>query len=99
MRKTKQSIGGTSFHGQTIYATPAQLRTAMGEPYSEVNDGKDKVNMEWEMETDNGNVFSVYDWKEYRPLDEFERIEWHIGAKDASIARQAHDELKEALRN
>jgi hypothetical protein len=99
MRNTKQSIVGTSFHGQTIYATPGQLRKAMGEPYSEVNDGKDKVNMEWEMETENGDVFSVYDWKEGRPLAEFDRVEWHIGAKDARIARQAEDEIKEALRN
>jgi len=78
-------INGTSFYGQTISATVEELRKVLGEPSAEQNDGSDKVNFEWWMENDEGDPFTVYDWKEYRTISEYEIIEWHIGA---------HNELK-----
>jgi hypothetical protein len=97
MKNTNQSTNGTSFHGSTFTATVQDLRKILGEPDSETNDGDDKVNFEWEMETDDGEVFTVYDWKEYRRLEEDELIEWHIGGHSPSATAQAENEIAERL--
>lgn len=97
MRNTTQSPNGTSFHGDTFRASVADLRLICGEPYSEQNDGSDKVNFEWFMETESGEVFTIYDWKEYRPLRETENIEWHVGGHNGSTTSQAVNEIANAL--
>ena len=48
-------------------------------------------------ETDNGDVFTVYDWKEYTVLDEHEIIEFHIGGMNKAVTEQAKNEIYEAL--
>jgi hypothetical protein len=93
-KKTYQSADGTSFHGVVIRATVDQLISAFGDPSMEYNTGEDKVNFEWEMETDEGEVFTIYDWKEGRPL---QRVTWHIGAMSKSVSYDAEGELKKAL--
>jgi hypothetical protein len=97
MKKTTQSISGTSFHDTTIKASVQQLRQVLGEPCYEGNDGQDKTNFEWDMETNSGDVFSVYDWKEYRSISETEQIEWHIGGHSKSITEQAKREIRNAM--
>ena len=96
-KKTYQDIDGTSFHGVTIRATVDQLTEAFGEPYDN-NTGEDKVNFEWDMETNEGEVFTIYDWKEYRKLDLDEKVEWHIGAKSKSVSNDAEREILKALK-
>jgi len=49
------------------------------------------------METEAGDVFTVYDWKEYRSLNENEMIEWHIGGMNRAITEQAKREIREAI--
>jgi hypothetical protein len=93
MKTTTKSTNGTSFHDTTIRCSVNDLREILGEPINESNDGSDKVNFEWEMETDDGYAFTVYDWKEYRPLDEYEIIEWHIGGYNGRITEQAKKEI------
>lgn len=93
MKKTLQSPNGTSFHDTTIKCSVSTLIEILGEPYYSGNDGEDKVNFEWNMETDEGDIFTVYDWKEYRPLNENEMIEWHIGGKNRNITEQAAREI------
>ena len=61
------------------------------------NDGSDKTNFDWEMETNNGDVFTVYDWKEYRILKEDEIIQWHIGGMSKQITEQAKHEIELGL--
>jgi len=98
MKQTNKSVNGTSFHDDTIFATVADLRKVLGEPTYEQNDGQDKVNFEWVMETSwDGEVFTVYDWKEGRRLKEDEEIEWHIGAHTSATAQIGCEELEEAL--
>ena len=63
MKKTFKEIGGTSFHDTTINCSLSILRKVLGEPEYSGNDGEGKINFEWEMETDSGDVFTVYDWK------------------------------------
>ena len=96
-KKTYQSADGTSFHGVVIRATVDQLISAFGDPSMEYNTGEDKVNFEWEMETDEGEVFTIYDWKEGRPLRLDEYVVWHIGAKDKSTSNTAEDEILKKL--
>jgi hypothetical protein len=93
MLKTSKSSGGTSFHDTTVGTTVHTLRKLLGEPYYEGNDGEDKVNFEWIMETNDGDVFTVYDWKEYKVLDEHEMIEFHIGGHSKAVTEQAKNEI------
>ena len=97
MKKTNQSPVGTSYHDCTITATVNELKAILGEPVHSENDGEDKVNFEWNMETNEGDVFTVYDWKEYRKISEDEKINWHIGGKSGGITIQAQAELATAL--
>jgi len=97
MKNTRKDPSGTSFHNDTFQATVSELRQILGEPYSESNDGQDKVNFDWVMETEDGQVFTVYDWKEYRPLSEDEIIEWHIGGHSSLVTMKASREINAAL--
>ena len=96
-KKTYKSTDGTSFHGITIRATVEQLTKAFGDPTMDSNWGDDKVNFEWEMETEDGEVFTIYDWKEGRPLRLSERVNWHIGAMNKSVCNTAEDEILKKL--
>ena len=58
-KKTYQITDGTSFHGVTIRASVDQLTKAFGDPTIVDNTGDDKVNFEWDMETDEGEVFAI----------------------------------------
>ena len=97
MNHTTKETGGTSFHFTTIKATVQDLKQIMGKPYCECNTGKDKTNIEWVMETNDGHVFTVYDWKEYRVIDETEEIEWHIGGHNKEVTEQAKNEMMSHL--
>lgn len=96
MKATSKDTDGTSFHDTTITCSLSTLRKVLGEPCDELNTGEDKVNVEWMMETDNGDVFTVYDWKEGRPLSESEMIKWHIGGYNKTATEQAKSEIKKA---
>ena len=96
-KKTYKSTDNTSFYNVTIRASVDQLISAFGDPSMEYNTGEDKVNFEWEMETEDGVVFTIYDWKIYRPLKSDEMIEWHIGAKSRYESEMAKLEVLKAL--
>jgi hypothetical protein len=98
-KKTNQSTSGTSFQDVTIRASVQDLTRALGEPSYVDNSGEDKVNFEWELETRDGDVFTIYDWKEYRKLDLDEQIEWHIGSNSRSISGDAQYEVMRELGN
>ena len=97
MKQTDKSANGTSFHNHTFTATVDDLRNVLGQPQFESNDGEDKNNFDWIMETQDGTVFTVYDWKEYRRLEEDEVIEWHIGGRSGADTEKALLEIREAL--
>lgn len=92
-QKTKQSTAGTSFYNVTFKASVNQLKKAFGEPEYECNDGSDKSNFDWALETDNKKVFTIYDWKKYRQIGLDEKIEWNIGAKDRATSIEAKREI------
>jgi hypothetical protein len=98
MKKADSSkMGGTSFHDSVVVASVNQLIKVLGEPDYDGNTGEDKTNFEWEMELDSGDVFTVYDWKEYRMIDLDEEIEWHIGGHSADVTYAAALEIEDAL--
>lgn len=89
------AFNGTSFHGQTVYASVNDLIKICGDPYR--GDIEDKVQYEWTMQTSDGTPFTIYDWKEYRHIWKDEMIEWHIGGHRGIDAIKGMKELEEAL--
>lgn len=98
-KKTNLIPNGTSFHDVTFKASVNQLTNVFGEPDYGYNTGEDKVNFEWVLETDDEEVFTIYDWKEYRELDSDETIEWHIGSQSRDISGKAQYEVLRELGN
>lgn len=90
---SNRSSNGTSFHDTVIRTTVNKLSNALGEAQCIDNSGDDKVNFEWDCETEDGDVFTIYDWKEYRPIGLNEMVEFHIGGETKSITEQAKREL------
>jgi hypothetical protein len=84
---TTKTSDGTSFHNTSIKASKSQLIVALGEP-DYLSDCSDKVTTQWIREIDD-NVFTIYDWKYYRDIENDELIEWNIGGKSASITETA----------
>ena len=93
VKLSKKSPTGTSFHNVTIRATATQIIQALGEAQWGNNDGSDKTNFDWVCETSSGKVFTIYDWKFYRPLDLNEEVDFHIGAHGFMTAMEAREEL------
>lgn len=79
-KPTDQTDYLTSFHDVTLKARLRDLITLFPESYKNYgNLGEGKVNFSFTLETDEGVVFTIYDWKEYRPITLDEEIEWNIG--------------------
>ena len=87
-----------SFHDITIKATVNELIEAIGEPWDRSNNGQEKVNFEWKLQTKDGDEFAIYDWKEYRSISTDERIEWHIGAISLESAVSAAKQVELLLK-
>ena len=98
MIKLIDRFESTSFHDTIIRTTVSKLRKAIGDPQGEQNDGNDKTNFDWNCETSDGKVFTIYDWKEYRKISENEIIEFHIGGNNKLVTEQAKRELLEILK-
>ena len=79
MKKTEKSANGTSFHNTTITTSINELTRVLGEPSYTGDFSEDKVTVEWICETIEGEVVTIYDWKEYRWIDKDEKIEFHLG--------------------
>ena len=97
MKKTNKSADGTSFHNTMIKTTIGELVRVLGEPTYQQNTGKDKVNVEWVCETIDGNVVTIYDWKEYITLSENEEILFHLGGHSLIHTLDGKDELLRLL--
>ena len=99
MRPTTKDTNGTSWYGCSINTTANNIKKVLGQPAFENNSGNDKTNFDWQGETDDGSVFTVYDWKEYRPIDLDEIISYHIGGFDEKSTIEAKKELEYAIKN
>ena len=97
MKLSKKNPTGTSYHDVNIVTTVAALKKAIGEPQIDNNGMREKSNFDWICETEDGTVFTVYDWKEYRRLSETETVRFHIGANSKYDSEKALVELTAAL--
>lgn len=95
MKSSTQSCNETSFHGDEFLATYDQLVEKVGPP-TDLLSGDGKVRYNWTMETEDGEVFTIYDWKEPF-LDHDQEIYWHIGARSPAISTKAYKELEKAF--
>jgi hypothetical protein len=93
-KKSNKNENGTSFHGDTILASVYQLTLLLGEPNRCVEE--DKVNYEWRCETNDGDVFYIYDWKDGK-ITKNKQIRFHIGSINKSISLKAEEELLNLL--
>lgn len=97
MKKTFKTANMTSFFGNVVVATPAQLKKTFGQPTYNTNDGFDKVNLEWVMENSEGAVVTIYDWKSYSPLADNQKVRWHLGGHSGQVTSQAQKEIESLL--
>ena len=97
MKKTEKSANGTSFHDVTIKTTVNELTRVLGEPSYTGDFSEDKVTVEWICERENGDVITIYDWKEYRSLGKDEKIEFHLGGHSQLITFNGKEDLVELL--
>ena len=101
-----EAMDDTSYHGTVINSTINELTRMIGKPqfdmrepthqyddsYGDIWDGE-KVTVEWTCETKDGDVFTIYDWKEYRYFNEDDIITFHIGGHSEEVTKQAFEEL------
>ena len=97
MKKTEKSANGTSFHNTTITTTINELTRVLGEPSYTGDFSEDKVTVEWICERENGDVITIYDWKEYRSISKDEKIEFHLGGHSQLITFNGKEDLVELL--
>lgn len=97
MKQTSQSAIGTKFYGTILVATVNDLKKVLGKPLYQHNTGDDETNFEWISETNDGQVFTVYDLNENHPLSSTEDVRWRIGGKNHYITMQAHEEIIQAI--
>ena len=90
-------VSGTSFFGQDIYCSFNDLVALFGMPQYMDNTGENKTNYQWDCELEDGSVFCIYDWKEYRVIADDEDIEWHIAAHSDMKSIDAYCELSRVL--
>jgi hypothetical protein len=90
---SNQHLSGTSFYGLVVYASVNELIEILGNPQYQSNNGRDNINFEWTCETDGGDVFTIYDWKEYKSIPNTKKIEWHIGGHSRHDTEIAASEL------
>ena len=93
MKKTEKSASGTSFHHTVITTTVNELVRVLGEPTYQQNTGDNKVNVEWICERENGDIVTIYDWKEYRSIGADEEIEFHLGGHSGLITFNGKEDL------
>ena len=94
-KKTNKGIkAGSSWFGDLIVTNYPKLKEILGRPTFEDNTGQDKTNMEWVCESRDGFVFTIYDWKEYKPLNEEYNYGFHIGGFSEEETKKAKAELE-----
>lgn len=94
-RIPKKKTYGTSYHGDTLMASAEEISRVLGDPKGPSTDGK--VQREWYGETEDGVVFTVYDYREGRPIPEDAEYPYHIGAFSSEDSTRAREVLEQLL--
>lgn len=93
MKVSDKSASMTHFMGHRIEATYAQIEKVFGKPQYEDIDGK--VSAQWVLETENGELGTLYDWKVGFDATVWNSrtIQWHIGSHNELNAGKVQDAL------
>lgn len=98
---TSVNYTATSFHDVVLYTSPSNLIEIceiFDIIYHENNTGEDKCNYDFDFYIPSEDIyFTVYDWKEYEPLNPYTNYEFHIGSKDQASSFIAKEILEELL--
>ena len=97
IEKTEKNTSGTSGQDVTFSASVNDLIKIFGEPTIQDNTGDYKTNFDWHLQISSGDVFTVYDYKEYRKLNLDETIEWHVGAFSRDVASEAKAQILDSF--
>ena len=93
---------GTWFHDVTFQATGNEMNAIAKNNNCEYWDNYgacgDKSQFDFNFETEEGVIFTVYDWKEYRHYDLDEILFWHIGGYTKAATIAGLKELKKHLK-
>ena len=82
----------TSFWGDTIYTCATDICNKLGVKITCY--GGDKTNFEFELETEDGIAFTLYDWKEGDWVVKDTRLHYHIGARSANESKKVLEIIK-----
>lgn len=82
------NANGTHLLG-TITMPCFEIEAALGKPQT---GDFDKVQAEWLIQFEDGQVATIYDWKENKPY--WDVTEWHIGGNNAEIVERVLSILK-----
>jgi hypothetical protein len=99
MKKTTKDSKENKFYGAIIETTPNKLKKILGEPQFFCNNGRYKNNICYTCEINNGNIITIYDWKECRQIDMNEIIRFHIGGNNKEDTINAKTELNSLLQD
>lgn len=95
MKKTFKEISTSCFSGITVLTTYEEIVRQIGEP-QHIGSGDNKVQYKWDCETEDGTLFTIYDWKEYEhDVKDAGNIWWHIGAVPGNFTKKVYNELTE----
>lgn len=84
---------GTSFHDNTIKASPDEIAQILKQ---EPQDSGDKSQHEWEAIIEINNqrhFFHLYDWKVSREIRRTDQAIFHIGAESPQISLKVQNEM------
>lgn len=76
---TTKSTNRTSYFGVRLVTTPEKLISLLGESTYGLNCSGEKVKMGWDCETEDGDVFTIYDYYTHRTLEMNDVVHWHLG--------------------
>lgn len=91
-------VVGTSFYGHTFDCSVDDLFFKFWKPQFQDNLGTEKVNVEFWLKLYDDTIFTIYDWKLYRPIQLGEVVTWHIGAHSESDSLKAFNFIKSYLK-
>ena len=96
-RLENSSLQDHTFHGHYFEATKTDLEKACGPVMYNDDDSDEVTQNEWEMTTEDGTTFTVYDYKEFRLYEDSEKIEWHIGTENRFGSKKAFEAVARAF--
>ena len=83
-----------TFHNHDFIAALEDIEKVCGPVMYTDPDVDEPTQNEWEMQTEDGTPFTIYDFKEYREYDRTEKITWHIGSGNRFGSKKGYEELK-----